>query len=370
MANFYYQRRAPVFDTLKQAFRQWLFRQKIERGIVTLTQRRIFILPTRRGVGFGALLLLMLVGDINYGLSLGYVLTFLLATMAVMSMLYAFRNLANLQVQAGHCEAVFAGEMAQFVFHFHNNSNLPRYQLILKNRNNPDATPQPKNISKKKFSFRKQVSPAKINFSTKVPQGGNVIFDLAAQQNLTVKFPLPTFTRGWLSSGRLTLYTEFPLGLFHAWSYLQFDTPCLVYPHPAAPLPLPVQHDKDGLGLAQIQIKGDEDFSGVRDYVTGDALTHIAWKALAREQGLQVKQFSDQAGQQIWLDWHRLPHLATEARLAVLTRWVIIANEQKIRYGLRLPEIEIFPDHGDSHRAECLKALALFDLPAQPTSTA
>ena len=368
MANSYFQRPAPVFDALKQAFRKWLFRQKIERGTVTLTQRRIFILPTRRGVGFGVLLLLMLVGDINYGLSLGYVLTFLLATMTVMSMLYAFRNLANLQIQAGHCEAVFAGEMAQFVFHFYNNSNLPRYQLTLKSRNNPDATPQPKNMTKMKFSFRKQVSSAKINFSNEVPQGGNVIFDLAAQQNLTVKFPLPTSTRGWLSSGRLTLYTEFPLGLFHAWSYLQFDTSCLVYPHPAAPLPLPIQHDKDGLGLTQI--KGDEDFFGVRDYVTGDALTHIAWKALAREQGLQVKQFSDQISQQIWLDWHHLPHLVTEARLAVLTRWVIIANEQKMRYGLRLPKIEILPSHGDGHRAECLKALALFDLPQQSTSTA
>lgn len=366
MANFYSQRRAPVFDTLKQAFRQWLFRQKIERGTVTLTQRRIFILPTRRGMGFGVLLLLMLAGDINYGLSLGYVLTFLLATMAVMSMLYTFRNMADLRVQAGHCEAVFAGEMAQFVFHFHNNSHLPRYRLTLKNRNNPDVTPQPpnitRNITRNIFSFRRQASPAQIKVANEV------IFDLAARQNLTVKFPLPTSARGWLNSGRLTLYTEFPLGLFHAWSYLQFDTPCLVYPSPAAPLPLPVQHDKNGLGLAQV--KGDEDFSGVRGYVTGDALTHIAWKALAREQGLQVKQFSDQAGQQIWLDWHHLPHLATETKLAVLTRWVLTANEQKMRYGLRLPEIEIFPDHGDSHRAECLKALALFDLPAQSTSTA
>ena len=158
MANFYSQRQASVFDTLKQAFRKWLFRQKVERGTVTLTQRRIFILPTRRGVGFSVLLLLMLVGDINYGLSLGYVLTFLLATMAVMSMLYAFRNMADLQVQAGHCEAIFAGEMAQFVFHFHNNGNLPRYQLILKSRNNPDATPQPKNMTRKKFSFRDRKS--------------------------------------------------------------------------------------------------------------------------------------------------------------------------------------------------------------------
>jgi len=330
-----------------------MFRPNIERGTVTLTQRRIFILPTRRGLGFAFLLLLMLVGDINYNLSLGYVLTFLLATMAVMSMLHAFRNMAQVQVQAGHCEPVFAGESAQFIFHFHNHNNLPRYQLTLKNILPPkkSAKNTPKNKSAR----------AKINTASETT------FDLAAQQNLAVKLALPTTTRGWLSSGKLKLYTEFPLGLFHAWSYLHFDTQCLVYPAPAAPLPLPVHLDKDGQGT--LQTKGDDDFAGVRGYVTGDALTHIAWKALAREQGLQVKQFSDPAGQQIWLDWQQLSHLATEAKLAVLTRWVLTADTQKIHYGLRLPSfanfpgVEIFPSQGNSHRAECLKALALFGLP-------
>ena len=92
---------------LKQRFRNWLFRPKIEHGTVVLTQRRIFILPTRQGLALGFVLLVMLLGCINYNLSLGYVLTFLLAMTAVMSMLHAFRNLAHLEIRAGRNDAVF-----------------------------------------------------------------------------------------------------------------------------------------------------------------------------------------------------------------------------------------------------------------------
>ena len=164
------------------------------------------------------------------------------------------------------------------------------------------------------------------------------------------------------------MYTEFPLGLFHAWSYLQFDTACLVYPRPITTHPLPVHSGPDEAGL--IAVAGDEDFSGLRNYVPGDALPHVAWKVWARGQGLQVKQFSDLAGLQLWLDWNHLPQLAGESRLAVLTYWVLQAHAQNIRYGLRLPDAEVPPGNGLSHRSACLKALALSGLPADKISPA
>ena len=219
-----------MFTALRLRFRNWLFRPQISSGTVTLNQRRIFILPTRQGFGFAVVLLLMLLGDINYNLSLGYVLTFLLATMAAMTMLHAFRNLAQLEVRAGRTDAVFAGENTRFVFHFHNTSNLPRHQLTLHDI-----------------------------------EGHRTTFDLPARRNTAITLSIPAARRGWLSSGRLTLYTEFPLGLFHAWSYLQFDTRCLVYPKPAAPLPLPASTAQDGAG--KLLSSGDEDFAGLRGYV-------------------------------------------------------------------------------------------------------
>lgn len=319
-----------MIAALRQQFRTWLFRPKIESGTVTLGQRRIFIVPTRQGFGFAFVLLLMLLGDINYNLSLGYVLTFLLGTTTMMTMLHTFRNMAQLEVRAGRSDAVFAGDMAQFVFHFHNNGRLPRYHLQLHDAGKEHS----------------------------------VTFDIPAQQSVEVKLSIPAAQRGWLSSGRLTLFTEFPLGLFHAWSYLQFDTRCLVYPRPAAPVPLPVSSAQNGMGALNVQ--GDEDFAGLRSYVAGDALPRIAWKALAREQGLQVKQFSALQGRELWLDWDLLPPLATERKLEILTRWVLDADAQQLHYGLRLPGSVLPPEHTATHRAECLRALALFRLDGEP----
>ena len=308
---------------LRNMFRNWAFRRTVETGTVVLNQRRIYILPTRRGLGFILVLVLMLLGDINYNLSLGYVLTFLLGTTGGMTMLYAFRNMAQLEIHAGHVAPVFSGEAAQFVFHFNNVGTLPRYQIHLQDDSKH-----------------------------------HTVFDLPAQQSTPVDLAIPATQRGWLDSGRLTLYTEFPLGLFHAWSYIHFDVRGLVYPKPAAPLPLPAISPQNGTGKRMGS--GDEDFYGLRNYVAGDALPRIAWKTLAREQALQVKQFSSPLGQELWLDWAQLPNIASEAKLELLTRWVLDAEVQGFFYGLRLPGIEYAPQHSPAHRAECLRALALF----------
>ena len=306
-------------------FRNWAFKRTVETGTVLLNQRRIYILPSRQGLAFAVVLVLMLLGDINYNLSLGFVLTFLLATAGGMSMLHAFRNMAQLEVHAGHVTPVFAGENANFVFHFNNPGIQPRYQIHLHD-----------------------------------DDGHQTVFDLPAQCSTTVQIAIPATTRGWLDSGRLTLYTEYPLGLFHAWSYLHFDVYCLVYPAPAAPQPLPATTAQDGNG--KLVSAGDEDFAGLRNYVAGDALPRIAWKAFAREQGLQVKQFSAYQGQELWLDWSQLPGIASERKLELLVRWVLDADAQGFLYGLRLPGIVIATSHSPAHRAECLRALALYGL--------
>ncbi len=310
----------------QKKFRDWAFRRTVETGTVQLNQRRIYILPTRQFFGFGFVLLLMLLGDINYNLSLGYVLTFLLATTGGLSMLYTFRNMAQLEIHAGYVEPVFAGEQARFVFHFNNPGSLPRHQIHLHD-----------------------------------DEGHETVFDLPAQASTPVALTLPSSRRGWLDSGRLTLYTRFPLGLFNAWTYIHFDVCALVYPKPAPSQALPIAAAPDGNG--KTTIRGDEDFAGLRNYVAGDAMPRIAWKALAREQGLQVKEFSAQQGQQLWLDWSQLPDIAQERKLEVLTRWVLDADAQGLQYGLRLPDSEMLPQHGASHRAECLRRLALYGMP-------
>src|SRR3989304_6537630 len=97
-----------------------------EAGTIFLAQRRVYILPARHGLSFALALVLMLIGSINYNLSLGYVLTFLLAGMGIVSILHTFRNLAHLYVSAGRVEPVFAGDTARFELHLENRRGVGR----------------------------------------------------------------------------------------------------------------------------------------------------------------------------------------------------------------------------------------------------
>src|SRR5687768_5226961 len=115
-----------------KALNTWLFQLRgPERGEVVLVQRRIFILPARPGVAFAFVLLLMLVGSINYSLSLGFVLTFLLGSVGFTAMLHTFRNLAGLRIKAGRTAPVFAGETARFAVCLHNPTKSRRYSIVL-----------------------------------------------------------------------------------------------------------------------------------------------------------------------------------------------------------------------------------------------
>jgi uncharacterized protein (DUF58 family) len=149
--------------------------------------------------------------------------------------------------------------------------------------------------------------------------------------------------------------SSFPLGLFYSWSRrIEFAAPCLVYPRPAPPTALP-----DGVATAAGARHSGDDFIGQREYLRGDSLRHINWKAVARGQGWYTKQFGGGEATELWLEWNATPGPDHETRLSVLCRWVLDAEQQGLRYGLRLPRQDIEPGRGAAHQHECLKALAL-----------
>lgn len=292
---------------------------------VTLVQRRIFILPSRHGLMFAGALALMLTGSINYNLSLGFILTFLLAALGINAILYTFRNLAGLRVSSGRVSPVFAGDTARFALNIDNPGMLERFAIGI-SRDKSAAT----------------------------------YTDVPARQSITVEVPLPATRRGVLRPGRLTLFTQFPLGLCHGWAYAELDMQCIVYPQPEGgrvPLPRADMHEGSGIDHGA----GQEDFAGLRSYFPGDSPRHIAWKAAARGDALLTKQFSGRAASELWLDWAVTPDtLSTEARLSRLARWVLDAHSSALSFGLRLPGITLPPAPGHAQRELCLEALALF----------
>lgn len=306
----------------------WLRIARPGSNETVLDRRHVYILPTRQGILFSVILISMLIGSINYSLGLGFILTFLLAGLGVVAMLHTWHNLAHLVISPGRTAPVTAGEDATI-------------RLVALDR------------------------AGRERLAIGIQQGktGPIHADIPANDRGELALPVPTRQRGWLSTGRITISTEFPLGLFHAWSYVELDHCCLVYPRPAAPgQPLPTS-GADGASSHQYSNAGDDDFYGLRTYQRGDSLRQIDWKASAREQGLLTKQFKGGSSTFRWLDWQATPGRDPEQRIAQLARWVRDAHESGQPYGLRMPGKEISPARGDAHTHSCMETLALFEVP-------
>jgi len=292
---------------------------------VKLTQRRIFILPTRLGFLFAFVLAIMLIGSINYNNSLGYLLTFLLASVSVISILHTYRNLLGLKISVGNISPAFCGEKIKIPIVLDNSDNTERCAI--------------------QVQLSKEMTKAS---------------DVAQDGWVSITLPFKTLARGVHRIPRITISSVYPLGLFRAWSYVNLSNTYLVYPEPKGDKTLPTGWDEQQQQQRGYH-KGADDFSGLYTYVPGDPLGHIHWKSYARDQGLHTKKFAGNNEQEIWLDWRGINGTNTEIKLSQLSRWVIEADMTEMNYGVWLPENRIPPSLGPMHKQKCLKALALFN---------
>ncbi|MEO8151508.1 MAG: DUF58 domain-containing protein [Rhizobacter sp.] len=316
---------------VRKRFRAWWQKRLPRTDTLLLTQRNVYILPTRAGLMFGVTLIVLLLASINYQLSLGYVLTFMLAGSGVVSMHITHNTLRGLTLHLRPPTTVFAGAPALL-----------------------DITLTSPGKARFGIGLRMESTPAATLSWTDVPEGG--------QAHVQVSF-VPT-VRGRYEVPALSAETRFPLGLFRAWSVWRPEALVLVYPQPERPAaPLPPAHAIPGGPTARRSNDGGE-IEGIRGYRRGDAMKMVVWKKAARnlETGgdLVSRDTSASVQQQLWLEWQQCAGLAPEDRLSRLTAWVLAADRAGAEHGLRAPGLEIAPGHGDAQRKRCLEALALW----------
>jgi uncharacterized protein (DUF58 family) len=313
-------------DLPQGRWRAWLDRRVPPRRIVRLTQKNVFIFPPQSGLAFVLLVVLLILGAINYQNSLVFALAFLLASLFAVTIGHTFRNLAGLEVEAAGVEPVFVGEHAVFTLRLARTG--PRRHHAVR-----------------------------IGFPGEAAQ----LVDLDEETELRVRVPVLATHRGWFHPGRLRIETTWPLGLLRAWTWIDADQHALVWPRPL-PGGTPAQAEvASGEGDVVVR-SGNEDFLGLREYRPGDPLKHVAWKTFAREGELLVKDFGGYADRRLWLDWDALPGVDTETRLSRLTAWSLELDAAGDEFGLRLPGGEVPPGRGPAHREAVLRALALHGL--------
>ena len=319
---------------LRRRFQSWWQARLRASDSQVLTQRNVYILPSRPGFMLAFTLVLLLVGSINYQLNLGYLLTFLLAGSAVVGIHLCHGTLRGLTLSLAAPDPQFAGSHVLIDIRLLSNSPRPRHGIGLS-----------------------ALDPALETTHwvwTDVPAAGSAKVQIAWRAD----------KRGLLTLPLLTAETRFPLGTFRVWTIWRPAAQVLIYPAPEPnPPPLPAGEPRASGAATHIASSSGE-FDGVRAYRVGDPIKSVVWKksakALAAGTGDLVSRDTQQNQRyELWLDYAQAGYLSTEAKLSRLCAWVLRAERLGQDYGLRLPGQVIAPSTGEAHKRRCLEALAL-----------
>ncbi len=303
----------------------WLDRRIPPASEITLSQRSIFILPSKIGWMYCLLLALLLITAINYQNSLIYGLVFWLFSIGLSAMIFTYRNLSGLTIKVGNGVSGFSGE----------NIEIP-LRLFNAKRSHHDLN----------FTWLQESRQAEV------------VKNVESEINI----PYQLGPRGYLKTERLKLQSRYPFGLYTCWTWVRLKSPGIIYPKPIASPFIAAEGQGNDLETDANLTLGNDEFIGLRRYQAGDSLKHIAWKYLAKGKGLLTKEYDNQQLSMQWLDWQSLQGMTEEVRLSHLTGWVLQAEKEGRAYGIRLPNQTIAPSYGDTQRNQCLRQLALYNL--------
>ncbi len=289
---------------VRTRFRAWWQARLPRTDTLLLTQRNIYILPTRAGLLFAGTLLLLLVASINYQLNLGYLLTFVLAGSGIVSMHLTHATLRGLTLHLHPVDAVHAGDAALLELTL-TTPRAARWGIGLRVEAAP-RPPAPGPTFPKAGKRRARELRAR---SARPPRRA----DADRRDALPAR---PVSRLGGLAAG---VATDRLSGA-------------------RAAGPAVARGQRLIGGPAQARRSEGADFEGIRGYRRGDPLKLVVWKKAARafETGgeLVSRDSSSSAHWQLWLAWQHCAGLADEERLSRLAAWVLAAHRAGATYGL------------------------------------
>ncbi|MBA4175114.1 MAG: DUF58 domain-containing protein [Leptothrix sp. (in: Bacteria)] len=325
----------------RAAFRRWLQGRLPRTDTWQLGQRNVYILPTRAGFTFGATLLVMLVASINYQLSLGYALTFLLAGAGLVSMHLTHGNLRGLTLHLRAPAPVFAGDAAAL-------------EVVITNPGH----------ERHALDLRFDGAPIVGHAGPAGPGGhAGVSCDAPRLGEARVHLSLVPPRRGWHDVPTLQVETRFPFGLFRAWTVWRPAARVLAWPRPEQPAP-PLPPAAASAGDEHTTRRGaGSELDGVRPWRRGDTMRQVVWKKVARSGKLVSRETAGATRRELWLHWHDTYGARggdVEQRLSRLAAWLLRADADGVDFGLQLPGRDLPPGQGDAHRRAALDLLALW----------
>lgn len=314
-------------DTPQTRFKQRMLRVEARDTLpITMRHERIYILPTKRGLAFLGVVLVMIMASMNYGLNLGYALSFMMVGLFASCLLSTYMNLTQLRVQSARTTDSYAGQALEFTIKLTETRNRTRHSITV---------------------------------ST---DGAHNRVDIKANTSNVANLRVKGHQRGLINLGRITLSSDFPLGLWRGWGYVHAPITAYVYPHPETDAPA-LADDSSEQGDALTTQSGEREFKQLKRYQETDSPGSVAWKQVAKGGSWYSKEFEPEyKNKSSTIRWKDTPSLATtEQRLSRMCAWVQSAEASATPYSFEMPGITRNRQHGPAHLKECLRHLAAYN---------
>ena len=298
--------------------------EKVRRRLVR--ENRIYIMPTVRGVTFLVVVIVMILTAATYNNNLIFILAFFLFALFVVSMLQTHDNLRGVEIEYSGAAGAFAGEEVSLRFR-------------LAHRRRRGASDLRVRLRSKQLAM---VASERADLNPTEPGA------LATSRVKATK-------RGVYPLLDVILQTDYPHGMFRAWTVSRPAGEILIYPRPRGDEVLAPSPQKGGESDSSGHSSSpDGDFGELSAYREGESYHRIAWKHFARTGQLYQKTHWGAARPHFVIPWRAL----SERELEQVSRWIDLARESGASFELTTPDQTLGPGLGDDLAHACWRALA------------
>ncbi len=331
-------------------------------------QVRIYIVPTWFCFAFNSVVVLTAVIGVSLQLYSVLAACLLIVFVELLSMIEAHVNLRDLnvlKVEAQSAQAFAPTSMTimvesssqtlgvsfrcvshEDVFHTRKMSLLPRHLGAYAKEEILNAF----------LSFRDRYRKTKVEEANISAAGKNMDLTFEAGKRSIHRLP------------KVIASSLFPFGMFRVWREFSFVGVYAAFPIPSgvsriSKVGSATNNNDLRENLTKLSPQSEIDYSHHREYLPGDHLSRIDWRASSKSSKAQVRVYSGQSGDSnTVLKWSDTSGNNGEARLSQLALWLYEAFEAKQSFSLEMPGLEVPSGVGERHLKRCLTVLADFDL--------
>jgi uncharacterized protein (DUF58 family) len=300
--------------------------QPDEEGHYYSSASNVYIFPSKFGATFLFSIAVLLVGSINYANNLGFLLTFFLLSVFMVTLFETWSLLTDIKLYAYPITPVYAGDSATLGYRIESTRDRFIGNLTLTDDRKTTST----------ISY----VPGKAN---------------------NIQIARRMKRRGIYPTGIYRMECVYPLGLFRSWFYFQSVGSICVYPSPATS---DIPHSSL-LGVIEKEsaeaVFSTTDTNNIiefKRYQAGDSPRSIYWKSFARGLPLMRIVYGNVAQDNVVLDINKMPALDIEGKLSNMVYCCLYLSQRNINFGIKLDQMNIKPGIGEVHLAHVLEYLA------------